>query len=107
MITSKNRLKKKHAAVMMLLGVIQAAPHYLNTANNAFYLPSISSPTVTPAACILWDISSSPLCYCENTVLTNATLMIDPNLIKPSFYLKTFAGKWGNNSGGAPYNKPY
>jgi hypothetical protein len=102
MFTSKNRLKKKNAAVMMLFGVIKAAPnpHYLGTANNAFYLPSISSPAVTPAACVIWDISSNPECYCTNTVLTNATLMIDPILIKPSFYIKTFAGKWINNSGG-------
>ncbi len=99
MFTGKNRLKKKHTAVMMLLGVIQAAPHYLNTQNNAFYLPSISSPALTPAACVVWDISSNPACYCTNTVLTNATLMIDPILIKPSFYLKTFAGKWINSSG--------
>jgi hypothetical protein len=83
---------------MMLLGVIPAAPnpHYLGTENNAFYLPSISSPAVTPAACVVWEISSNPACYCMNTVLTNATLMIDPISIKPSFYLKTFAGKWIN-----------
>ena len=103
MFTSKNRLKKKHAAVMMLLGVIQAAPHNLGTANNAFYLPSISSPAVLPAACISWDVSASLACYCTNVVLTNAIMMIDPSSILPSSYLKTFAGEWARISGPGPY----
>jgi hypothetical protein len=80
-----------NAAVMILLGTTQAAPYNLGTPNSAFYLPSGSSPSVIPSACITWDVATSG-CLCTTYSGTPSTMMVDPSSILPGYYLKTFFG---------------
>jgi hypothetical protein len=81
--------RKKRAALLVMIQVSEATPnpYYLGKPNTAFYLPSGNTPSTIPNECIDWDHSTDPNCYCTNTPISAASMLIDPSMVPPSYWL--------------------